>query len=264
MDEIIKEVFSANGLSYTIKGRQIIIKTKNEHQPSVPATAQTTLTVRGNVKDHTGTPLAGVNVILKGTTRGTITDIDGNFELSDIAKGAIIQFAYIGYKSQEVGAQEKMSIVLNEDNELLDEVVVVGYGTQKKVNMTGAVSSVKSDALENRPMNNATNALAGLAAGLSVTNTGGSTPGWESPTIRIRGQGTLNNSDPLVVIDGMTGGSISDINPQDIESISILKDAASSSIYGSRAANGVILITTKKGRKALQELRIVAMCRLKK
>lgn len=247
VDEIIKEVFSANGLSYTIKGRQIIIKTKNEHQPSVPATAQTTLTVRGNVKDHTGTPLAGVNVILKGTTRGTITDIDGNFELSDIAKGAIIQFAYIGYKSQEVGAQEKMSIVLNEDNELLDEVVVVGYGTQKKVNMTGAVSSVKSDALENRPMNNATNALAGLAAGLSVTNTGGSTPGWESPTIRIRGQGTLNNSDPLVVIDGMTGGSISDINPQDIESISILKDAASSSIYGSRAANGVILITTKKG-----------------
>ena len=238
VDEIIKEVFSANGLSYTIKGRQIIIKTKNEHQPSVPATAQTTLTVRGNVKDHTGTPLAGVNVILKGTTRGTITDIDGNFELSDIAKGAIIQFAYIGYKSQEVGAQEKMSIVLNEDNELLDEVVVVGYGTQKKVNMTGAVSSVKSDALENRPMNNATNALAGLAAGLSVTNTGGSTPGWESPTIRIRGQGTLNNSDPLVVIDGMTGGSISDINPQDIESISILKDAASSSIYGSRAANG--------------------------
>ena len=131
VDEIIKEVFSANGLSYTIKGRQVIIKTKNEHQPaSVSATTQTTFTVRGNVKDHTGVPLAGVNVIVKGTTRGTITDIDGNFELSDIDKGAIIQFAYIGYKSQEVRAQEKMSIVLNEDNELLDEVVVVGYGTQ--------------------------------------------------------------------------------------------------------------------------------------
>lgn len=140
-----------------------------------------------------------------------------------------------------------MTIVLNEDNELLDEVVVVGYGTQKKVNMTGAVSSVKVGALEDRPVTNATNALAGLAAGLSVTNTGGGTPGFESPTIRIRGQGTLNNSDPLVVIDGMAGASISDINPQDIETISILKDAASSAIYGSRAANGVILITTKKG-----------------
>lgn len=119
---------------------------------------------------------------------------------------------------------------MSEDNELLDEVVVVGYGTQKKVNMTGAVSSVKVGALDNRPVTNATNALAGLAAGLSVTNTGGSVPGLESPTIRIRGQGTLNNSDPLIVIDGMAGASISDINPQDIESISILKDAASSAI----------------------------------
>ena len=136
---------------------------------------------------------------------------------------------------------------LIEDSQNLDEVVVVGYGTQKKVNMTGAVASVKVDALGDRPITNATDALAGLAAGLSVTNSGGNTPGFEAQTIRIRGQGTLNDSSPLVVIDGMTGNNISDINPQDIESISILKDAAASAIYGSRAANGVILITTKKG-----------------
>ena len=136
---------------------------------------------------------------------------------------------------------------LIEDSQNLDEVVVVGYGTQKKVNMTGAVASVKVGALGDRPITNATDALAGLAAGLSVTNSGGNTPGFEAQTIRIRGQGTLNDSSPLVVIDGMTGNNISDINPQDIESISILKDAASSAIYGSRAANGVILITTKKG-----------------
>lgn len=248
VDEIIKEVFSANGFSYVIKGRQVIVKKeKGIGLKQVPATAQDDIVVRGTVTDHTGMPLVGVNVVVKGTTIGTVTDLDGRFEIPDIHKESILQFSYIGYKNQEIKAIEKLTVVLSEDNELLDEVVVVGYGTQKKVNLTGAVSSVKVDALDNRPVTNATNALAGLAAGLSVTNTGGGTPGLESPTIRIRGQGTLNNSDPLIVIDGMAGASISDINPQDIESISILKDAASSAIYGSRAANGVILITTKKG-----------------
>ena len=248
IEDIIKEVFSSNGFSYVIKGRQVIVKNeKSTGLMSSPVTAQDAIVVRGTVTDHTGMPLVGVNVVVKGATIGTVTDIDGHFDLPNVPKGATLLFSYIGYKSQEVKALEKLTITLSEDNELLDEVVVVGYGTQKKVNMTGAVSSVKVDALDNRPVTNATNALAGLAAGLSVTNTGGGTPGLESPTIRIRGQGTLNNSDPLVVIDGMAGASISDINPQDIESISVLKDAASSAIYGSRAANGVILITTKKG-----------------
>lgn len=248
VEEIIKEVFSSNGFSYVIKGRQVIVKKEKATQlAQASAIAQDGISVRGTVTDHTGMPLVGVNIVVKGTTIGTVTDIDGNFDLQDVPEGTVLQVSYIGYKSQEVNVREKMTIVLNEDNELLDEVVVVGYGTQKKVNMTGAVSSVKVGALEDRPVTNATNALAGLAAGLSVTNTGGGTPGFESPTIRIRGQGTLNNSDPLVVIDGMAGASISDINPQDIETISILKDAASSAIYGSRAANGVILITTKKG-----------------
>lgn len=205
------------------------------------------IVARGIVQDHTGMPLVGVNVIVKGTTNGTVTDLNGNFELQNVPREASLIFSYIGYKSQELKTQERLVVVLSEDSELLDEVVVVGYGTQKKVNMTGAVSSVKAEALSDRPVTNATNALAGLAAGLSVINTGGNTPGYEVQTIRIRGQGTLNDSNPLVVIDGMTGSSISDINPQDIETISILKDAASSAIYGSRAANGVILITTKKG-----------------
>ncbi len=247
VDEIIKEVFSANSFSYVIKGRQVIVKNKIIGRKPSPVTSQDEIVIRGTVTDNTGMPLVGVNVVVKGTTIGTVSNIDGNFELPAAPIGSIIQFSYIGYKSKEVKAQEKISVILSEDNELLDEVVVVGYGVQKKVNMTGAVSSVKVDALDSRPITNATNALAGLAAGLSVSNTGGNVPGMESPTIRIRGQGTLNNSDPLVVIDGMAGSSISDINPQDIESISVLKDAASSAIYGSRAANGVILITTKKG-----------------
>lgn len=133
------------------------------------------------------------------------------------------------------------------DASQLDEVVVVGYATQKKVDLTGAVSSISSRALSDRPLTNATNALAGLASGLTVTNSGGNTPGYESQSILVRGQGTLNNSAPLVVIDGMTGIALSDVNPQDIESISVLKDAASSAIYGSRAANGVILVTTRQG-----------------
>jgi TonB-linked SusC/RagA family outer membrane protein len=136
----------------------------------------------------------------------------------------------------------------------LDEVVVVGYATQKKIDLTGAVSSISSASLADRPITNATNALAGLAPGLTVTNSGGNTPGYESQSIRVRGQGTLNDSAPLVVVDGVTGISISDINPQDIASISILKDAASAAIYGSRAANGVILITTRQGSNAAPRL----------
>ncbi len=208
------------------------------------------LTVKGVVKDNFGDPLIGVNVLEKGTTNGIITDADGNFTLTVASPQSVLVVSYIGYLTQEVAVKGQTSFEINlkDDVEALEEVVVVGYGSQKKVNMTGAVSTIKSDALSDRPVTNATNALAGLASGLYVSNSGGNTPGYESQTIRIRGQGTLNNSDPLIVVDGMAGGvSISDLNPQDIESISVLKDAASSSIYGSRAANGVILITTKKG-----------------
>lgn len=240
---VLDKLFSETDVSYKVLDKKIIL-TKTE----VNVAQQNNRTITGTVVDKNGDPIIGANVVVKGTTQGTITDMDGHYSIA-IPDGAILKISYIGYHVQEitVGAQRKIDVQLIEDSQNLDEVVVVGYGTQKKVNMTGAVASVKVDALGDRPITNATDALAGLAAGLSVTNSGGNTPGFEAQTIRIRGQGTLNDSSPLVVIDGMTGNNISDINPQDIESISILKDAASSAIYGSRAANGVILITTKKG-----------------
>lgn len=211
--------------------------------------AHAQLAVNGTVADQKGEPLPGVSVIIKGTTQGTITDFDGNYKVT-APSGSIVEFSYIGYKTQEFTINENrvLNVVLIESSELLDEVVVVGYGTQRKVNMTGAVASVDmSKMVESRPITSLSSGLAGMAAGVFVTQGGGGRPGNDGATIRVRGQGTLNNSDPLVVIDGVPG-DMNDVNPQDVESISILKDAASSAIYGSRAANGVILITTRKGK----------------
>jgi len=248
LNVILDNIFTGTNLTYSINDRQVSVAKSGSSETSVPIQQQSK-TITGTVIDNYNEPLIGVNILVKGTSSGVVTDINGHFNLEITGQEPILIVSYIGYKTQEirVGNQQNINITLMPDELGLEEVVVVGYGTQKKVNMTGAVSSVKMDALNDRPVTNATNALAGLAAGLTVTNSGGNTPGYESQTIRIRGQGTLNNSDPLVVIDGMAGASISDINPQDIETISILKDAASSAIYGSRAANGVILITTKKG-----------------
>lgn len=207
--------------------------------------------VEGKITDKSGEPIVGASVKLKNSREiFAITDVDGNFVLSNIPNKCTLQVSYVGYKPQDVKVspeKKKYSVTLYDDNSILDEVVVVGYATQKKVDLTGAVSSVSADALENRPLTNATNALAGLAAGLTVTNSGGNTPGYESQSITVRGLGTLNNAAPLIVVDGMTGIALSDINPQDITNISVLKDAASSAIYGSRAANGVILVTTRQG-----------------
>ena len=208
-------------------------------------------TITGIVKDAEDAPVVGVAVTVKEEpTVGTTTGIDGTFTLQNVPDNAVLLISSLGYETQTVPVDDdriRYTITLVENTRRLDDVVVVGYAKQKKVNLTGAVSSIGVGALADRPLANATNALAGLAAGLSVTNSGGNTPGYESQSIRIRGQGTLNDASPLVVVDGMIGLSISDINPQDIESISVLKDAASSAIYGSRAANGVILITTKNG-----------------
>jgi TonB-linked SusC/RagA family outer membrane protein len=204
--------------------------------------------VSGTVIDTNGEPIIGANVVEKGTTNGNITDLDGLFALT-VSENAVLQISYIGYISQEIAVrnQTNLTITLKEDLQNLAEVVVIGYGTQKKVNMTGAVSSVDmTKMVEGRPITSLSTALAGLAAGVSV-NQGSGRPGNDGATIRVRGQGTLNNSDPLVMIDG-TEGSMNDVNPQDVESISVLKDAASSAIYGSRAANGVILVTTHKGK----------------
>ena len=211
------------------------------------------LTVKGVVTDDTDMTVIGATVIVEGdATRGTVTDIDGNYELSNVPKDAKLVFSYVGYKSQTiaVNGRSTINVVLSSDTELLDEVVVVGYGTQKKVNVTGAVSSLDSKALEARPVQNASQALQGMVPGLNLsqTNAGGTLNSQMS--INVRGAGTIgdgSSSSPLILIDGVEG-NLNALNPNDIENISVLKDAASSSIYGARAAFGVILVTTKSGK----------------
>ena len=204
--------------------------------------------VTGAVVDSYNEPLIGVNIIEKGTTNGTVTDIDGNYSLS-VAENAVLQISYIGFLTQEISTAGKttVNVTLQEDTQALEEVVVVGYGTQKKVNLSGSVASVNiEDMAEKRPISNVSTALYGTAPGVYV-NSGNNRPSNAGDaSIQVRGQGTLNNSSPLVIVDGVES-NMSSVNPQDIATISVLKDAASSAIYGSRAANGVILITTKKG-----------------
>lgn len=207
-------------------------------------------TIVGTVVDEKGEAIIGANVQVKGEAIGAITDLDGRFTLKNVPDKAVLIISYIGYKNQEIkiGAQSDLSIRLKEDSELIDEVVVVGYASQKKVNLSGSVSSVKMDDIaEKRPITNLSSGLAGMAAGVSVTSSSNA-PGNDNTSILVRGQGTLNNSAPLVIIDGVES-NINTVAPQDVESMSVLKDAASASIYGSRAANGVILITTKKGKQ---------------
>ena len=205
-----------------------------------------TIIVQGKVVDSNGEPIIGANILVAGTTNGIITDLDGNFTLSNVDSNSKIIISYIGFKSQTLPAKASMTVTLKEESETLQEVVVVGYGVQKKVNLTGSVASVdfEEQALS-RPVTNVSNALAGMSAGVQVRQ-GSGQPGSDGSSIRIRGIGTLNNQSPLVLVDGVEG-SMDLVNPLDIENISVLKDAASSSIYGARAANGVILITTKKG-----------------
>ncbi len=219
-----------------------------EMHVTLPASARV---ITGTVTDTAGEPVTGAVISVDGKPEvSAMADIDGAFSIKIDSRDTKLNISAVGYYPASVNVSKRkdtVDAVLKSSMSQLDEVIVVGYSTQKKVDLTGAVSSVNTGALEDRPVTNVTNALAGLAAGLTVTNSGGNTPGYESQSILVRGQGTLNNSAPLVVVDGMTGIALSDINPQDIENISILKDAASAAIYGSRAANGVILITTRHG-----------------
>lgn len=203
--------------------------------------------ITGTVVDETGLPVIGANVVQKGTTNGIITDVDGRFSL-EISENSILEISYIGYLAQSIPVENKsfFQIILKEDTQKLDEVVVVGFGTQKKVNLTGAVSAVSGDQLSGLPATNVANMLQGKLPGVSITAETGQ-PGREGTSIRIRGVGTMNNSDPMILVDGLES-SMNDVNPNDIENISVLKDAAAASIYGTRAANGVILITTKRGK----------------
>ena len=195
-----------------------------------------------------GMPFPGVNVFVKGSQLGATTDFDGNFTIANADPNGILVFSHVGFKTLEIAINNKrtFSVLMEEDASQLDEIVIVGYGTQKKINLTGSISTVKLDDAENRPIANASQALAGKAAGVTVTQNSGQ-PGADGASIKIRGVGTLGNSNPLVMIDGIRG-SLGNVNVSDIESITVLKDAASAAIYGSRAANGVILVTTKKGK----------------
>lgn len=214
--------------------------------PHALSVSQQVSKIKGNVVDSNGEPIIGATIMEKGTTNGTVTDLDGNFVLN-VAPGAIIQISYIGFATQELKASDNLRIKLKEDTEVLDEVVVVGFGTQKKVNLTGSVSVVDEEELRNRPVTNATQALQGVVPGLQITQSSGDLN--NAPSMNIRGTSTIgqgSSGTPLVLIDGMEG-DLNSLNPQDIASISVLKDAAASSIYGSRAPFGVILVTTKSG-----------------
>lgn len=217
-----------------------------KEQLSVAATNQKKK-IQGTVKDSRGEALIGASIVEKGTTNGTIADIDGRFSL-EVSQGKVIVVTSIGHHDYEFTVDSKVdyAIVLTDDAQLIDEVVVVGYGTMKKQNLTGSVAAVNFDeAMASRPTMNLSSALTGLSPGLNISQISGA-PGNEQVNVRVRGQGSFGDSSPLVVIDGVPG-ALNDINPSDVENVSVLKDAASSSIYGSRAANGVILVTTKRG-----------------
>ena len=212
---------------------------------------------KGVVKDANGETIIGASVVVKGTTNGTITGLDGDFEIPNVEKGTTIVISFVGYQTQEiVWNGQPINITLQDDTKLLDEVVVVGYGTQKKVNLTGAVSMVDSEVLASRPVSNVSQALQGQIPGLnmSVSSSGGSLDA--TMNFNIRGTGTLgsgSSASPLVLIDGVEG-DMNTLNPNDIENISVLKDASSSSIYGARAANGVVMITTKSGKSGKPQI----------
>ena len=229
--------------SYTISNKNIIITVKEAgvHQQGKIVT--------GVVRDVNGEPVVGANVSVKGTTNGTITDMDGKFTLEGVSADSKLSVSYIGYMAQEivVGNKGAFEIVLKDDTQALEEVVVVGYAAQKKVNLTGSVASLNfTDEKLSRPVTTIAASLSGMAAGVNVMNTS-SQPNAEGSSILIRGVGTMNDAGPLILVDGMEM-SLNEVNPNDVASISILKDAASCAIYGNRGANGVILVTTKRGK----------------
>ncbi len=223
----------------------VVRGTRTQEETESTQQAEATL-VRGLVTDARYEPLIGVNIVEKGTSNGTVTDFDGRFTLY-AAPDAILQFSYIGYESSEIARNNRndIEVILREDSELLEEVVVVGYGTQKSVNLTGAVGVVTAEDIVKRPITNVSTGLQGLVPGMTVTaSANGGLPGQSNASIQIRGIGSRSNNNPLILIDGAEG-DMNILNPNDIESITVLKDAASAAIYGNRAANGVILITTK-------------------
>lgn len=243
ISEVLDNLFKNAGISYTISDRQIVLNKKESL-----TSAQQSNRVTGVVTDEYGDPIIGANVIEKGTTNGIITDLDGKFTIN-VNPGAVLQFSYIGYITREITVKDQsvLSIKLSEDTQALNEVVVVGYGVQRKVTTTGAVTKLEGDDLNKMTVVNVTKALQGMSPGITIVDRGGA-PGSDDPEIYLRGVGTTGNANPLVLVDGIEM-SLSQIPSSEIDNISVLKDAASASIYGSRAAHGVILVTTKRGKE---------------
>jgi len=239
--DILEKLFTEQNVEVTVLDRKIVIYPAELNQ------VQQQSQVTGRVTDQNGNPLPGVTVVVKGTSSGTVTDVSGYFKLTGIAPDATLQFSFVGMRSVELNVAGRGVINVNMTEEAvgIEEVVAVGYGTQKKVNLTGSVTTISTEDMGYRPFSSTSLALQGVTSGVTVTNRSGA-PG-STGTIRIRGIGTLNDSDPLILIDGVEG-DLNVIDPNVIESITVLKDAASSAIYGSRAANGVILVTTKRAK----------------
>ena len=239
---------SAIPCSLNAASENSVDEAKKQVVESVPGTQQSGITVTGIVVDASGAPVVGANVLVAGTTNGVVTDLDGNFSLSDVKKGALLQVSFIGYQSLEVKADRKMRIVLKEDSELLEEVVVVGYGTMRRKDVTSSISTVQSDDLNQGVYTDPAQLLQGKVAGLTITQS--SNPN-QSSSITLRGASTLREGaamEPYYIIDGVPGVDLSFVSPDDIETIDVLRDATATAIYGSKAANGVIIITTKRGK----------------
>lgn len=254
LEEVLGELFEGTDVKFAVDGMYIVLSSKNELAKNTYPVTQQSKTITGIVKDVNGEPVIGANIVEKGTTNGTITNVDGKFSLNVASGDATLIISYIGYVSSEVAVkgQSSVSVTLKEDSETLDEVVVVAYGTQKRANLTGSVDVVNSKELANRPVTNTSSMLQGKASSITFsTPSGGNTPG-KAATIQIRGQAALNESTPpLVVIDGIPSSmdDFNALNPNDVESISVLKDAAASAVYGARAPYGVLMVTTKMGRR---------------
>ena len=241
--QVLDKILSGTGINYELEGTHIILTTEAIKDLHAQQQAKT---VTGTVTDVSGEPIIGANIRIKGTTTGTITDIDGNFSI-EAEPQSVIEVSYIGYLTQEtvINNQKSIRFLLKEDTKTLDEVVVIGYGVQKKADLTGSVANINTEKLNTQSNANIGQALQGKIAGVDIVSQGDA-PG-SGTRIMVRGIGTLNNASPLYIVDGMYMNSIDHINPNDIASIDVLKDASSAAIYGSRAANGVIIVTTKEG-----------------
>lgn len=247
IEKILNEAFEGTGIRYEMTGRQIILSSVNK----LNADQKQLRTIEGKITDSSGTPLPGVSIVIKGTTLGTITDVDGNYSLPNVTSDATLVFSFVGMKSREIAVENQMiiNVKMEEETVGIDEVVAIGYGTMKKKDLTGSVSSVRTSEIENEAPKDLQQLLRSNIAGLNI---GMSTSAKGGGSIEIRGQRTLKaGASPLIVLDGVIyNGELSDINPNDIESVDVLKDASSAAVYGAKSANGVVIINTKVGKTA--------------